>query len=346
MLLGLAVAMFVPRWAFADEARAARAEELFVQGKTLLAEHDYERACPLLAESFELDPGTGVLLALAICHEGEGKLASAVAKYTLAAERSAAEGRVDRERVARDRALALKSRLSILTIKAPLEARTASDFVIRRDGVEVERDDWDEPVSLDGGEYVLEASEPGKKTWRTHVLLAPSGERRTLTVPALEALAPLPAPPPHAMTRAPRAPTDEPTTKKASRSAGLEPERRYNAVTPFQIVGIAAIGAGAAGIGVGTIYVVRALEKYEKSNQSGCDGDVCVGQGKTDRLAARSAGNTATVGFVLGGALAVGGIVSFVLGKQDDEHEPSVRALRGNVTFASDGVVLSIGGNI
>jgi hypothetical protein len=336
------LASLAPRLALAEEApRTARAEELFREGKALLGEHDYARACPLLAASYDLDPGTGVLLALAICHEGDGKLASASAEYKAAAERANAEGRADRERVARDRALALEPRLSTLTVAPSSEAWIVNDFVIRRSGVVLERGVWHTPVALDGGEYVIEASGSGKKTWRTHVLVAASGERRTIAIPPLEdamPVAPVAAVPARAEPRTS-------ATEGSQRDAGSE--GKPGGLTTLQVVGIVAIGAGVAGIWVGTAYAMRAISKNEDSNRNGCDGDVCEGQGKTDREEARSAGNAATIGFTVGVTLAAGGTALLLLGgRSDDPSQKAARSLSGSVVLNHGGVVLSIGGSL
>jgi len=330
------------RPALAEEPRVSRAEELFREGKALLGARDYARACPLLATSFDLEPGTGVLLALAICHEGEGRLASASAEYKLAAERSATEGRADRARVARDRMLALEPRLSTLAIVPPAEARSRDHFVIRRSGVVLEREVWDTPVALDGGEYVVEASDSGKRTWRSNVALAASGERRTVTIPSLDDIAPAKA----SLAAAPPPANPHESTTAGERDAGKSTEGG-SGLTPLQVVGIGTMAAGAIGIGVGTIYAIRALKKYEDSNDNGCEGDVCEGQGKADRQAARSAGNTATVAFAVGATLAVGGTVLFVLGAPSKEPAASSGAeLHGAVSVTSGGVMFSFGGSL
>ncbi len=325
-----------------DAARTTRAEELFREGKALLTEHDYERACPLLAASFDLDPGTGVLLALAICHEGEGKLASASAEYKEAAQRAKSEGRPDRERVARDRALALEPRLSTLAITPPPEAWNATDFVVRRSGVVVERDAWNTPVALDGGEYVIEASTPGKKPWRGQVTVAASAEQQAVTIPSLENL--VPVVPAVAASPLPQpAEPAHPANQKADRN---DPDTGTGGLTTLQFVGIGGIVAGAVGIGIGTGYAFRAKSKYDDSNQNGCNGDTCVGQGKVDRLDARSAGNTATVFFAVGGTLAVGGVVLFLLGgPSDDKTASPTLPLSPRVSIESRKVELSLGGN-
>jgi hypothetical protein len=340
--MSAAFVCFAPTALADDAASLYRAEELFREGKALLGARDYPKACPILASNLKLDPGTGTLLALAICHEGEGKLASASAEYKVAAERAKAEGRADRELVARDRARALESRLSTLVIVPPPEARNTDDFVIRRSGVVVERDAWDKPIALDGGDYVIQASAPGKKPWRAEVTLAPSTERRTVTVPPLEDVA---AAEPM-VGASPAAPRPQPPMRPGPRVSpktdrGDEPDRKEDGPTALRLIGIGGMAAGALGIGIGTVYAFRAMSMYEDSNKNGCDGDTCVGQGKADRLAARSAGNTATVGFAIGTPLAVGGAVAFVLGTASDDDV----ALRPRVSIESREVGLSLDGS-
>ena len=87
------------------------AEALFQEGRTLLDQGKAAEACPKLAESHRLDPATGTLIALALCREAEGKLASAWAAFADAEGRARTEGSKDRETVARERAAALYPRL-------------------------------------------------------------------------------------------------------------------------------------------------------------------------------------------------------------------------------------------
>src|SRR5688572_28243096 len=82
--------------AFAQEGSETRAAQLFQEGRESFLAGNLVDACPRLAESYRLDPATGTLMALALCHEQEGKLALARAELDEAEERARQEGRADR----------------------------------------------------------------------------------------------------------------------------------------------------------------------------------------------------------------------------------------------------------
>src|SRR5262245_40441563 len=111
------------------------AEALFQEGRTLLDQGKAAEACPKLAESHRLDPATGTLIALALCREAEGKLASAWAAFADAEGRARTEGSKDREAVAHERAAALYPRLSTLSIDVSEDASAIAGLEIKRDGV-------------------------------------------------------------------------------------------------------------------------------------------------------------------------------------------------------------------
>src|SRR5262249_17702632 len=139
---------------------------------------------PKLAESQRLAPGTGALLALALCHEKEGKTASAWAEFREVAPVARRDGRADRSQMAEEHAAALEPKLARLTVTGDPETAGVVGLVVRRDGAEMNRAAWGTPAPVDAGEWRLEASAPGRLPWRTVVTIR-DGEDKSVAVPAL-----------------------------------------------------------------------------------------------------------------------------------------------------------------
>src|SRR6187402_592492 len=100
----------------ADPQEQQLAQALFDEGRRLMDAKRYGDACPKLAESQRLDPGGGTLLNLAICHENEGRLATAWTEFNEALGVARREGRTDREQEATDHAQRLERLLPRLTV--------------------------------------------------------------------------------------------------------------------------------------------------------------------------------------------------------------------------------------
>jgi hypothetical protein len=273
-----------PRVAFAQGADAATAEALFEQGKQLLRAGNSAAACPKLAESQRIDPSTGTLLALAMCHEADGKLASAWAEFVAVEARARNEGRLDREQAAQARSRALKPRLSTLEIRVPAEVATLTGLEIRRDRAVQGSGAWNVVVPIDGGEHVIEVSAPGKAGWRGAVSVKTEGDAAVLSVPPLTA-----------------APTQA-VSADAKRWGRLE------------WAGVGLAGAGVVGLGVGGYFLGSALSKNSDSSKD-CVGNVCGPEGAEARRAAVADGNRATLFAIAGGVLVAGGATFFVVGR-------------------------------
>jgi hypothetical protein len=115
-----AVACF-PFAALAQDTAGATA--LYKEGLSLMEQKRYAEACPKLVESQRLDAGGGTLVAIALCHEAEGKLATAWADWDEAMSQAKRDHRADREKAAKQHIAALEPRLAKTSSLAPRPAR-------------------------------------------------------------------------------------------------------------------------------------------------------------------------------------------------------------------------------
>src|SRR3954469_15952451 len=112
LIAGLAT----PLYAEPRTSDKTTAEELFSEGRKLMAAGKYAEACPKLEASLKLDSGVGTMLNLAECYEKNGQTASAWTEFREAISAARDSGSKDREELARGRARALEPKLSRLTI--------------------------------------------------------------------------------------------------------------------------------------------------------------------------------------------------------------------------------------
>jgi hypothetical protein len=285
---------------FAQDGSGA-AQLLFEQGRDLLRAGNVAEACPKLAESQRLDPANGTLLALAMCHEAEGKLASAWAEYTGVAGLAKHDGQVERAAWSKERAEALRPRLSMLELQVPESVRRLPNLQVYRDGVQMLSGGWNVPVPVDGGEYRIAVSANGYQSWECVVTVATEGDVKVQPVPALEPL-PEPATPPSPASRVELAPVGNPAT---SSDVGW---------TTLEWVGASSFGLGVVGwlAGGGAIYT--ALSTYAEADS--CEG-TCRESLQQDAV---GYGNLATGLGLAGTALVIAGGAMYLLGGEETEQ--------------------------
>jgi hypothetical protein len=149
--------------AAADASGDARiAAGLFEQARVLMDEKRFAEACPKLAESQRLDPGGGTLLNLAVCHAGEGKLATALVEYHEALAVATRDGRKDREAIIRPSIDALDRDVPRLTITVPAPIEDGLD--VKVDETAMPPSAWGVPLTVDPGRHRLTTSAPGRTT--------------------------------------------------------------------------------------------------------------------------------------------------------------------------------------
>src|SRR5688500_9692860 len=165
--------LMIPSIAFAEPTAIEKstADALFKEGKVLMEKKDFDTGCPKLAESHRLQPGGGVILALAICYEGQGKLASAWNSYREALALALRDKRKDREDAARAKVAELEPRLSRLLIRA-------QGVTVTLDGVAMPAASIGTAIPIDGGAHVVEASAPGKVSRRVEFNVAAEKEKK------------------------------------------------------------------------------------------------------------------------------------------------------------------------
>lgn len=166
------------------------AQALFEEARALMDRQKYDEACPKFAESQRLDPGGGTLLNLALCHEKEGKLATAKLEYADALASAIKDGRSDREAFAREHLSAIESRVPrIVVVTGPNAGLDGLE--IRLDGLEIRPEAWGVAMPVDPGNHTVQAIAPGHTAWTSTSTLGPS-EKKTVEVPVLEPLSELP----------------------------------------------------------------------------------------------------------------------------------------------------------
>jgi serine/threonine-protein kinase len=334
--LFLALALLTSRSVTA-QTDTVLAETLFQQGRALLQEGKVSEACPKLAESHRLDPATGTLVALALCHEQEGKLASAWAEFNDAEGRSRQEGRQDREALAKERAAALLPRLSSLTVDVSPEAAGIAGLEIRVDGNPLARPAWGVAVPTNGGEHRIEATAPGKTPWSQSLTLANERDLKRVSVPALAAAGATPVVP--VVTPKPVQPVEPAKPTPDSTPPKDDGSRPWGTM---EWTGVAVGSAGVIALAAGGIFLASALDS--KSNAD-CDADnVCESADDVQATSdAVSRANTATIFGIAGAVLAGTGVTLFVVGRSNARS--SARAPTASVAVGPQGAELRLNGS-
>jgi serine/threonine-protein kinase len=269
----------------------AAAQVLFEEGRALVEQSRFDEACPKLAESQRLDPGIGTMLWLGDCYENTHRSASAWVTFKEAAAAAAAR-HDDRERVARERAAQLESKLTRLTISVEAEQE---HLEVRRDGIPLGSAEWGVSIPVDPGAHTVSAEAPGRRKWSATVELPPGPEATEVTIPTL--------PPEHEPMVDATGARRTPTARTRSNDTG----------NGMRIAGASIGSAGLVAVAAGVFFALRAKTAYDDSNGSKhCLPDnECDPTGLKDRNDAFSMATAATIAIGAGAVAVVGGAVLF-----------------------------------
>ena len=310
---GVVLGMLVgaPARAQLSDEDKALALQLFDQGRSLLAAGKVNEACPKLEESRRLNPLPGTVLNVAVCHEQQGRAATAVAEFREARALAERDQRPDRVALIDQHLLALDGKVSSLVIVVP-PAADSPDLSITRDATPVGRTAWGTRLPVDPGPHTIEASAASKKPWKVVLTVAPNGDVQTATLTPLEdAPAPVaaepvaPAPVPLAAPVAPPAPETPPE------SHGLSTRRTIAVVTA---------GVAVAAAGVGTYFGVTALSKHNDPAAT-CTLEPCTAAINLNS-SAKTAADASTLSFAVALAALGGSAVYGSATRADTETTP------------------------
>jgi hypothetical protein len=253
-------------------AERAVAETLFRDAKKLMARGKVPEACAKFAASYAIDAAGGTLLNLAMCHEVEGKTATAWAEFNEALSLARKQGRADRLKAASEHIAALEARLSRVRLTAPAGGAPPG-LTVRIDGAVVAPEVIGTAIPVDPGDHVVTATATERLPWEGRLAIK-EGQRQDLLLPALKSATPAAPPPTPVRWKLP--------------------------------AGIAALGAGAVLLGVGTYFGVRAVSLGGKVGEQ-CPRQACSPEGQRALADGRSAAGAANGTLAAGGALAVAG---------------------------------------
>jgi hypothetical protein len=328
-----------------------------------MEKRNFAAACPKLEESQRLDPGGGTVLNLALCHEQEGRAATAWAEFIEALGIAKRDHRAARIQFAEEHIRALEPTLSRMTLVVPA-GTDEPDLELRRDGALVGRAAWGMAFPVDPGEHTVEASAPDKAPWRTTVSVGARGQANAITVqvPGLVHASTTTPPTPSAARatgggesgRASSPAMLPPTlTGRGSREGGSAehgpavPSREEGASAARRGWGWTSLAVGAAGIGVGSVLGVVALSKQNRSTER-CPRDPCDAEAVQLSQSAGRAADWATVGFAVG--LSSAAVGTYLLLARGSTEPPSHGERSKHVEWAirpdarNSGACLSVAG--
>jgi hypothetical protein len=308
--------------ALAQGGDSAAAEKLFRDGATALKRGDVDRACTMLAQSNTIDPAIGTLGLLALCHERQGRTATAAREYRTVASLARSANQPERAQIAGARADDLAPHVSHLELALPDHP---SNLVVEVGGQLVPVADLKAPLALDPGAVVVRISADGFESRTEMAVIAADGSTTELLVPELKRV----AVPPADIVLAEPEPARHPV---AAVPPSPRPERAQGSPATW-----VAAGVGTAGLVFGGVFGVLALSSNSRAS-SHCTGNDCDETGVALRASALHEATASTIAFAAGAA-AIG--ASLVLYVTTDHEAPSVAA---DLRATPNGGLLSLHG--
>jgi hypothetical protein len=320
----------------ADEGTTALAQ--LKRGYALKQSGQCAQAIAYFLDSERLDAQPKTLLNLSDCEVQVGDL--------VAARQHALEGGELARRLG-DRVLVsvADQRLTKLDVRVPrLTIRVASgapaDTTVSRDRAALGAASMGVALPVNPGTHVVVASAEGR-TDRRYEVVVTEGSRPTLdaepgeelAAPRTVASASTETPASDGVSHAEPRPPEEPGgTQAASLATDAVASSSWST---GKTVGVVLVGAGLAGVAVGSVFGIRAIDHDHDSNAEGhCDATGCDGTGRQLRDQALSEATASTIGFGAGVASLLAGLLFWSTARSSHVLvEPVLDAHRANLSF-------------
>jgi len=249
-------------------------ERLYTDARAAFDKGDFDRACPLFNEYYDLNPVPAALFTVAECEARWGKSGKALAHFEsyvrMTADAPPSPVQEQRARMAYEQIAKLSSLVGKVTpVVAPA---VKGSVVVKLDGVPVAIP-ADHPIVVEPGEHVLElTTEDGTRTQKR--FMVGTGEARRIELGGAPDEGARPQPPP-------------PKPAEESRARTL--------TVPVLVAG----GVGVTGIAVGGIFGGLALGA-KSDIDAHCINRECDSQGLADADRGQTFATVSTIGFAVG----------------------------------------------
>jgi hypothetical protein len=250
--------------AAAQQRDPVKADTLFREGQRLLAAGDVTAACPMLADSYALDPALGTLLNLAFCHDKQGRTFTALGEFKRAAAEATRTEQKERASFARTRIREIEAKLPRARIEIASGARVTS---LKIDGAAVEGP-IEDTLTVPAGTHTLdiETSTGERFTQSTTFPADPSGVT---------------------LVRFGSKPRED-------RPQPVQPVAPVEEDSGRRTLGWGLAGAGVIALGAGGYFGIATFSKKSDADAA-CGGDGCTAQGKHDGDLAHTYATASTV---------------------------------------------------
>ncbi|HSN99130.1 MAG TPA: hypothetical protein VLS89_12635 [Candidatus Nanopelagicales bacterium] len=278
-----------------------RASTLYEVATDEMRRGDFAAACPRLEEVVRLMPeGVPAKLTLASCFEADGRLASAWSTY-LAAEAAAARAQQrDNQKLARQRAEALRPRLAWLALVVFERVRDLADLRIAVDDVPLGAAQWNMAFPVDRGVHHIVVTAEGRRPWEGSVEVGADADMVSVEI----------GEPSEAPTAAEAAASPARRSRgQASMKRGADRPEEPGAWSSQHVLGAMLGGMGFVSLGIGAATFGLAAVKLGESNDL-CN-PRCDKEGLELRSASLVAGDISMATVLVGAAALTGGVALF-----------------------------------